>query len=361
MALKFVPLDDSTKQQWDRFVGDNPHAWVGHHAAIIAFERAQGHAPLAHLALGKGDKVQAVCPLFITEERLVRYVPVRSLTTGCSLRGAPLLAAGLGVKKRRSFWREWTAWVVELARRQGVDQIRASFPHVFGEELNRQVYPYFPLRDFGFDQSANYTLLMDLRAAPPEISSLMKPETRKKIRQTLAAGVELVQISDRERWLGECDELNRQTFGSKALSAYGREVMEIVWDQFVEPGLAEVLGIEHEGQLLTVQVNVGTGRSYYYWLGFNRRPCPLTGSHSLLMLRCMERYRERGAAFFELGSMEFDDPSQRDIAQFKRSLGGEVYPALEGQLELSELKLGSLRWIQTLARVARREAARLRR
>ena len=67
------------------------------------------------------------------------------------------------------------------------------------------------------------------------------------------------------------------------------------------------------------------------------------------------------AAFFEIGSLEFDDPSQRDIAQFKRSLGGEIHPSLDGQLELSELKLGSLRWLQTAARVARREIARLRR
>ena len=360
MALTFIPLDRSNQALWDQFVDENPHAWIGHHSAIIEFEQARGNRSHAHLALGPKDKVIGVCPLFMVTDMAARFVPLRSLVTGCSLRGGPLIDAAMGARKRRDFFRDWAAWIMSYARGRQVDLIRASFPHVFGDQHNTEIYPFFPLLEHGFQQTTRYTLLMDLAGAPEELLGAMRREVRKDIRKTLKAGAEVRPITDRSQWLGECHHLNLETFGSKGLTAYSPEVMQIVWDRFVSPGLADILGVWHEGKLLTVQVNVGTAGSTYSWLGFNRRDNPLPGSHRLAILRSMESHRALGRSFFEIGSMEFDDPEQRAISRFKRSMGGEVRSSMDGQLVLSELKLASLNWLQICAGAARSQAAKLR-
>jgi hypothetical protein len=68
----------------------------------------------------------------------------------------------------------------------------------------------------------------------------------------------------------------------------------------------------------------------------------------------MQQARADGARYFEIGSMEFDDPRQRRIATFKRGFGGKPRPAMGGGLILSKAKQASIDMLGALASRLRR-------
>lgn len=348
MDFKFIPLNDARRPDWDRFVADNPHAWVGHDLAHIDFEESLGHESVSHLVLDNRDRVIGVTPLFLLKYRVSRVFRFQAMVTGTLLRGAPLLAADMQPKTRHDFWRAWAEWARSEASQRGIDEIRVNFPHFIGEEHVLDFYGVNPLRELGFQDVPNLTMLIDLKAAGPDLLAVFDSNCRNKYRKAAAAGAEWEIIHDRDCWLS-FDELNRQNFAEEATDPLTRRTMEIVWDRFVERGLARVAALKHEGVYLCASVRTGTKYSEYNWILFNRQPRTLQGSTNLFIGKDIEYMRQRGVHWCEMGSLEFDDPRQRTIAAFKRSFGGKVYRTMDCRLCLSPLKLASAQWARALA------------
>lgn len=353
MPYSFQLLDNSSKSRWDAFVAANPHAWPGHDAAVIEFERLRGARSLSHLVMDDSGQLAAVVPLFVAEDRRARLFRFRTLHTGSSLRGGPLLRADLPDATRRHFWPEWIGWLKGLARREGADEIAVSLPHFYGDRPKEALYEYFPLRDCGFGDAGGVTLIADLAAAPADIAEQFTRESRKNVRHALKSGATFESIKDRAVWLA-CDDLNRQTFEGEHFSPYSPASLEHIWDGFVARGLARVFGVRHEGNLVSVVVTAGTATSHYAWIGFNRRPMPLRGANNLLVHGVMERLRAEGVKYYEIGSLEFDDPRQQRIAAFKKSFGGIPRQAYGGILVLSEIKTAAAAFIGALAKGLKR-------
>lgn len=348
MDFTFVPFEDNHRQVWDAFVRANPHAWPGQDAAIIDFERGRGHASFAHLAFGDDRRLIAVAPMFLLGQRQARVFNFRILSTGSSLRGGPLLRPGLSLRVRQQFMKAWAAWLDDLASRERIDIIRVAFPHMVGDQLSTDFYDGYPLSEHGFADQGRLTLLMDL-TVPGQLFDRLPPKTRRMVRCAETAGVEFRPVEDREEWL-RFHEINVETFAGRDFEPYSLESMALVWDRFVDRGLAHAFCVGHEGRTISVTMIVGTRYSCYGWLGFNRRPMPIAGAKNLLTYRVMEWLRHRGVHYFEIGSMEFDDPLQRRIGRFKQSFGGRPHYGLQGLRTRSALKQASADWLRALSR-----------
>ncbi len=347
MDLRFVSLDDRYQESWDSFVAANPHAWPGHDRAIIDFERSRGHESFAHLILGDEGQVVAVAPLFLLRQRRARLFQVRTLSTGSTLRGGPLLRADSSPRQRQTVMETWATWITALARRERVDEIRVAFPHVMGDRLSREVFDYYPLSDYGFLERAHLTMLMDL-SAPGDLFGRLAPACRKAVRRATKAGAEVEAVTDRETWMG-FNELNHEFSRSKGFAPLSEESMAILWDRFVARGLAHAFCIRSSRQAICAMIVVGTRHSCYAWIGFNRIPRPVIGASNLLMYNIMEWLRATGRRYFELGSVEFDTPDARRITAFKRSFGGQPQYGLDGGRIVNEMKVASIDWLQALA------------
>ncbi len=356
MEFKFIPLDAANRPDWDRFVAENPHAWVGHDTAHIDFEESLGHASVSHLVLDNRDRLIGVAPLFLLDYCVGRVFRFRAMATGTLLRGAPLLAADMQPKTRRDFWHAWAQWARAEAAQRGIDEIRVNFPHFIGQQHVHDFYGLNPLRELGFQDVPNLTLLLDLTATGEDLLASFESNCRNKYRKAAAAGAQWEPIDERDQWLA-CDELNRQTFEEEATEPFSRRTMEVIWDRFVARGLARVAGLKHDGVFLCASVRTGTKFSEYNWILFNRQPRTLTGSTNLFIGQDIEYMRRRGIQWCELGSLEFDDPRQRTIAAFKRSFGGKVHHSMDCRLCLSPLKLATARWVQALAGKIRKHQA----
>lgn len=354
MDFKFIPLGEARQADWDRFVAGNPHAWVAHDRAYIEFEESRGFRSVSHLALDERDRVVAVTPLFLKECTVGRMFRFRTMLTGTSLRAAPLVAADMPPKTRREFWRAWAEWSREEGARRNVDEIRVNFPHFIGERHVSEVYEVNPLREHGFNDVPNLTMLLDLQAVEGDLIASFEGRCRNSFKKAAAAGAVYEAVTDRGTWLS-LEEINRQTFAEEEAEAYSRRTMEILWDRFVERGLARVAALRHEGRVICAGVRAGNGFSEYNWILFSERPRTVQGATNLFMGRDMEAMRARGVRWCEVGSLEFDDPRQRGIAEFKRSFGGKVYRTMDCKACLSPLKLATAQWVQALAGKIRRK------
>jgi hypothetical protein len=348
MDFRFVHFEDNYREAWDTFVTANPHAWPGQDAAIIDFERSRGHASFSHLAYSEGGQLVAVAPMFLLTQRQARFFHFRILTSGSTLRGGPLLRADMPPKLRQQFMAAWTLWLDGLARRERIDAIRVAFPHVIGDQLSRDFYEYYPLRGNGFVEQAGLTLLMDL-TVPGDLFNRLTKECRKAVRRAKKDAVEFQLVSDRETWLS-FHELNLEFSKTKEFPPYSEESMAILWDRFIERGLAHAFYIRHEGRAICAMIVAGTRHSCYAWIGFNRIPRPVIGASNLLMYSIMEWMRQSGRHYFELGSMEFHDAYERDISHNKQSFGGRPHYGLDGVRVVSGLKQASVDWMRAAHR-----------
>jgi hypothetical protein len=354
LGFKFIPFDDAHREAWDAFVAGNPHAWPGQDTAIIDLEQSLGHESFSHLAYGDDGKLLAVAPMFLLTHQQARFFRFRTLSTGSSLRGGPLLRADLSPKVRLQFLSDWTAQLGDLARRARIDIIRVAYPHVIGDRLSRDFYDYYPLRDYGYTEQARLTLLLDL-TIPGKLFDRLTPACRKAVRRAQKGGAEFQPVSDRETWMGFYD-LNLEFFEKKQSSPYSKQSLAILWDRFLARGLAHAFCIRHEGRAICVTLVVGTRHSSYAWIGFYKIPRPVVGASNLLMYEIIECMRKSGTHFFEIGSLEFDDPGQRAISDFKQSFGGRAHYGLEGVRVMSELKQASVDWLRAMSAVLRRKA-----
>ncbi len=354
MGFKFIPFDDAHREAWDAFVAVNPHAWPGQDTAIIDLEQSFGHESFSHLAYGDDGKLLAVAPMFLLAQRQARFFRFRILSTGSSLRGGPLLRADLSPKVRMQFLAAWAAWMDDLARRARIDLIRVAYPHLIGEQLSRDYHDYFPLKHLGFVEESRLTLLLDLTVTG-ELFDRLTPACRKAVRRAQKGGAEFQPVNEREIWVGFHD-LNVEFFKNKGSEPYSKQSLGILWDRFVARGLAHAFCVRHEGKVICVTLAVGTQYSSYAWIGFYRIPRPVVGASNLLMYEIIEFMRRSGRHYFELGSLEFDDPSQRAISSFKESFGGRPHYGLEGVRVVNELKQASVNWLRAMSMTLRRRA-----
>ncbi len=355
MNFRFLPLDAVTRPQWDQFTRAHPEAWVGHQLAALELDELLGRRSLAHLVLDERDQVAAVSPVTLSQQRVARLFSVRQLDTGDSLRGGPLLAAGMAPKPRREFWQAWNTHIRELAAREGADRVQVNFPHLLGERHVSEAHEYHPLLDHGFEQAPALTMLIDLAAAGEDLLPGFDPKCRNKIRRAQAAGAEVVPVETREHFL-EFDAMQRSMYEDEGLAPCPRPMIELLWDRFISQGLARAMAVRHEGRFACIGIWAIGPSSGYNWFTFTQRPRPLAGATNLLVYHFLLWLRANGRRYAEIGSMEFGDPRQQAIAEFKRSFGGRVWPAMNARLELSPIKRSLIELTQALA--ARRRAGR---
>jgi hypothetical protein len=325
---------------------------------MLDFETRQGAGLKAHLVVDERDQVVAVVPLFLRQRKLARVFTFRDYVSGTSLRGGPLPDAGFSERQLKGFWREWLEWLQTEATRDRVDEIRVALPHHAGSRPVTDLYPYHPLRELGFTETSNLTLVLDLDRDADALWKAVDSGCRNMVRRAEKAGAEAVRIDERRTWIEDAYAVNRETFAERGVSAFTRETLELIWDRFVAAGHAHVFGARHEGRWISFALTVGTPQVQYYWMGFSRRPRPLPGSSNLVLWRALDDLRQRGVKVFELGSLDFGDPNMEAVSRFKQSFGGRPRHSMDAVLVRKPLKHATAQWLMAFAQSLQRRRPR---
>jgi hypothetical protein len=349
--VRIVPFTADREGDWRQFVEAHPDRSIGHLPAIATLERlTSGATDRSLMVLDDADRLVGIVPLFEVERRELRAFRTRILCSGTHLPSGPLFAPSMSRKQLQQLTGQVADRLVEDGRRLDVDAIAIAYPTVVKARPAVESLGLYPLRPFGFRESNVVALVVDLSQPVDALLAGMDGGCRNRIKRCRTAGAEVRAITSRDEWLA-CDELNRATLGAHAFST---EALSAIWDLFVAPRHAAVLGAFFEGRLASVVMVTLVGASSYYWVSFNVAPPPVPGTNSLALWEGMLAAKAAGATTFELGSLEFDDPKQVRIGKFKTQFGGRPVYTLAGARQMRPVRRGMLDLAGHLVRSMRR-------
>lgn len=346
--MEVILYSPSIRDRWDAFVSGHKYAWVGHYSATFELEKEFGGDNISFLVVDDRHDVIGILPLFLFEKRVVKKtITLRSIRSGSSLRNGPLFLETLSEKQKREALDLLMQHLLAKARASKVDDINISYPVMHGDKMCLEHYGYLPLKKYGFVEGNTVAMVKDLRSDEQTLLASFRHNCRNAIKRCLAEGGEYVDVLDRAQWM-DCYELNVQTFSAGGTSPYTMRVLEILWDNFVETGLAEVTAIRLKGKIICIQITAVRQNACYPWIGFNSKPAPIPGMDNLLDWKTMLHFKERGVEYFEIGSREFNDSKQIRISVYKESFQGRDTYCLEGKLILRPIKESMLRTVSLL-------------
>jgi hypothetical protein len=339
------PFSAENLEDWDDFVLNNPFSWIGHLSIISRLEQVlAGAGTKSILVYNDKNRVIAVLPLYEAGGRELRYIPIKTLSTGSLFPSGPLLDQKLSLKESKEVLDCMIAQMMAIGKASDSDRINISYPAVYGDKFGIDEYGFYPLRRYGFSDQNIVGMALDLRKEVAELMSGVKGNCRNMIRRAEKDGAEFEVIIERSRWL-ECHALNRQTLGDHA---YSEKTMEMLWDEVIVPGYGTVTAATFNSQIMSVVVTVGINKSAYYWMGFNAKPVILTGANNYALWQTMLHWKNRGSTFFEMGSLEFIGDKMMKISAFKESFGGKPHYLLSGFIDLKKVKRKTIEVIDAM-------------
>jgi hypothetical protein len=326
--------EPSMRPEWDALVSSHPDASYGHSSAT--FDLAAVYGMQNRSLVGReGSRLIAILPLFLTEEKELRFFRLRTLLSGVFPAG-PLFHSSCQGKAQRAALTELMEATARLGESIHADRVRINYSGIIGNMPAVTSLGYLPLRDFGYRESNMVGLYLNLNEEPETLRKRMRSGCRSSIKKAESL-VQVREITDRDEWLA-CDELNRMTMGPLA---YSRPVLEVIWDSFIAKQQATAFAGIVDGQILSVVVTIHGQTSSYYWMGWSRGRNN-TGANHLLLWHAALAARSAGRRYFELGSKEFVNQKQIAIGEFKESFGGEPFYSIGGELTLRSVRAAAL-------------------
>lgn len=353
--MDVVDFTPELTREWDEFVAQHPLASYGHLSAHFRLAAAS-HITNVSLVVRDGRKICGVLPLFATTHHALRRVPIRELTSGAFFPAGPLVSPQLQGKAEARVNEILIEAVRSRANTLNADRVIITHPTVVADQPAIARFGYSPLLHHGFKPRHGVGMLLDLAQSLEELAVARRSGCRQSINKATSAGAKAEPLIDRAEWRS-CRDINLQTLGDLAFSD---EQMASIWDDFIAPGRAVAHVVRIDGRAAAVTVTIHANRSAYYWIGFNRKPAPVVGLGHLALWTAILDARERGCRYFELGSLDFENPRNIGISQFKASFGGVPYQIISAQLETRPVKAASIALGEAVLAAARERRSRRR-
>jgi hypothetical protein len=334
--------------EWDTFVASHPLSSYGHLSAQFRLAAVAGIANVS-LVAREGGKICGLLPLFLNRQHALRMVAIRELMSGALFPAGPLVSPHLQGKAEARVLQSLLDAVRARAHALHADRIVITHPTVVGGQPALLRFGYSPLLHHGYKPRHGVGLLLDLTQSVEQLAAGRRSGCRQSVNKAAAAGASAVGLLDRREWMA-CRDINVQTLGGLA---YSDAQMATIWDDFISPGHAAAHIVRVDGAPAAVTVTIFANGSAYYWIGFSRKPAPLPGAAHLALWTAILEARERGCRYFELGSLDFENPRNIGISQFKQSFGGIPCQVISAQLDVRRVKSASIALAEAMLLAAR--------
>jgi hypothetical protein len=346
--MDIVDFTPDQTREWDEFVASHPLASYGHLSAQFRLAAVAGMANVS-LVARDGRKICGLLPLFLTRHHTLRVIPVRELASGALFPAGPLVSPQLQGKAETRVLETLLAAVRARALTRNADRVLVTHPTVVGGQPAIVRFGYSPLLHHGYKPRHGVGLLLDLTQPVEQLASARRSGCRQSVNKAAGSGATAVLLTDRREWMA-CRDINVQTLGELA---YSDAQMATIWDDFIAPGHAIAHVVRSGGVPAAVTVTTLANGSAYYWIGLNRKPAPVPGAGHLALWTAILDARERGCRYFELGSLDFENPRNIGISQFKQSFGGTPYQVIGAQLDVRRVKSASIALAEAMLVAAR--------
>jgi len=344
VSFSACPLQEFGADRWDDLVDRFDEAWLWHRSdfresADFRFEQADH----SFVALDESAHPVAIVPLRLTHYRASRIIPVRTLRSI----GGPATANELGAKHRSKVLAFVHEHLLALANRLGAVDIDMSCPPMAPALRGERCPRANPLAWIGCSGSLAQTWVVDLRGPEDAIRKAYSSGTREELKRFTREPFDIrsgPQDGDAQTFY----ELLTATFGRRGMLPHPRAYIQHVFDRLVQRGLARVLFLAREGEIVAGNITAIYKGGAQYWFGASR-DARMSGANRVLVDRQIMEAKAGGAEFLETGQAYLfgNDQALRGISDFKRSFGSVLYPLFQGTIIVRPRMHAALQLVQS--------------
>jgi Acetyltransferase (GNAT) domain len=332
--VKIVARQEVGREAWDAAVDGSPEAWLWHRydlcdTAVHGWEGRSDHS----FALVEDSEVAALVPLFSQQRRSRYLVNVRHLTSN----GGPALASSLGRSRRRQALDLIGAELRQRTARERAIQTTIALPTMSPALRGPSGPRCNPLLGLGCQDVSGQTWICDLRAGLEAAWNALEGRVRTNVRKAEAAGMTSRPLSEPSDWR-QLYDLHLATYRRLGVASYPVQLFQSICERLVPAGLCHLQFAELNGEILAAH-NVGYYKQGgYYWHGFatdaglHSNALTFLWWQSIKQLLGAERiqWMDAGEA---VGAAA--QGKMRQLSDFKKGFGGELYPVFRGEIATS--------------------------
>ena len=330
--MTIVSRQQLGREAWDAAVGASPEAWLWHRYDVCeaTIRDWPGRSDAGFAVLSSRGEDEAVVPAFILEHRTSFRLPVRYLNSV----GGPALSTSLGRSRRRE---TLDAVAAELQRRAHAGRvIRTTIslstmaPALRGPEGPR----CNPLLYLGCLDISGQTWITDLRDGVDVIWNRLEGRARTNVRKAEAAGMTVRLSTSTEDWR-PFFELHQVTYRRLGVTIYPAALFRAIFEQLIPADLCYVQFAELNGELIAAQNIACYKQGGYFWHGFASDAGRDSNAMTLLWWHSIKNLVQGGKLqWMDCGDaiLNAREGKMRQLSDFKRSFGGDLYPVFRGQI-----------------------------
>lgn len=333
--MKVFARQQLGRDAWDAAVDGSPEAWLWHRFDVCdaSVRGWVGRRDRSFALVEDGGKVAALVPLFAQQRRTRYLVTVRYLTSN----GGPALASSLGRSRRRQ---ALELIGQELRRLTATDRvIRTTIavptmaPALRGPDSPR----CNPLLELGCQDASGQTWVCDLRPGIEAAWKALEGRVRTNVRKAEAAGMIARPCNDPADWR-IFYELHLATYRRLGVPAYPPELFRTICELLVPAGLCYLQFAELNGEMIAAHNVACYKGGGYFWHGFATDAGLHANALSFLWWQSIKQLLSAGRLeWMDAGEaiLAAGDGKLRQLSDFKKGFGGELYPLFRGQIASS--------------------------
>jgi hypothetical protein len=329
--MKVITRQQLGQAAWDAAADSSPDAWLWHRYDVCdtAVRDWPGRTDVGFAVLGNHDEVQALVPAFVMRRRTSVGVSVRYLSSN----GGPALAPTLGRSRRQQILETVATELRRLADAARASETTISLPTMAPALRGPECPRCSPLLSLGFENISGQTWVADLRCDVETAWKRLEGRARTSIRRAEEAGVTIRRSTSSEDWRPFFD-LHKITYERLRVPSYPEALFRVIFEKLIPAGHCFVQFAELAGAPIAATNIACYKEGGYYWHGFSSEAGLRTNALTLLIWNGMKTLMQSGQLqWFDCGDAILHGSSKhRQLSDFKRSFGGELYPIFRARL-----------------------------
>lgn len=336
-TMRIVARRQLGREAWDAAADAFPEAWLWHRydlcdAAVRDWPR---RSDASFAVVDRDGRVEALLPAYILERNSHLGLRARDLNSN----GGPALASTVGRSRRQHVLAAIAAQLHAQARSSRVIRTTISLPPMSPAWRGPDGPRCNPLCYMGCEDTSGPTWVADLREGSEAAWTRFEGRARTNVRRAEAVGVTVRQSTAATDWK-TFFELHQLTYRRLCVPSYPAALFRSIFEQLVPSTHCCVHFAEMNGMPIAATNIACYKNGGYFWHGFASDQGLRVNALTLLIWSAIKDLAGRGILkWLDCGEAVLCPGGKYwQLSEFKRSFGGELYPAFRGQMK-SPIKL----------------------
>jgi hypothetical protein len=320
------------RDAWDAAVEASPEGWLWHRYDVCdtTIRDWPGRTDAGFAVVSDRGEVEAVVPAFMLERRTPFGIRVRYLDSV----GGPALSSRVGRSRRRDTLDAVSAEFRRRAHAGGAIRTTISLPTMAPALRGPEGPRCNPLLYLGCTDISGQTWIADLRDDIDSIWNRLEGRARTIVRKAEAAGMTIRLSASTEDWR-PFFQLHQVTYRRLGVPIYPEALFRAIFEQLIPADLCFVQFAELNGELIAAQNIACYKQGGYFWHGFASDAGRHSNAMTLLWWHGIQNLVRHGKVqWMDCGDaiLNAREGKMRQLSDFKRSFGGNLYPIFRGQI-----------------------------